>query len=311
MRVPARSLTWFRERRLGDISLGSLLLTCVMRTVAVTSNLSSFTASDTYLHTNCFAAAANMAPYTEGLHPFAAARTLSTLSILHKKHRKQGEALAGLPGGASPEEVERLQGLIQFYDQSLRIGCETLLATCAPASLPLNISLLYALLHDREVVDDLAADPVFSDFARPLLAIITHFTKVINVAQSKRALALAQSGSGGQGEVEEASARLDKATRGEQVEVGEGGEGGKGGIVPWAAADVAGALIEAAKKWEAGDDAEKAARNLADVKFQYEEDVNPELFFVPYIQSLIASYTPDLGGPTADLYVKPAKAATA
>ena len=90
-----------------------------------------------------------------------------------------------------------------------------------------------------------------------------------------------------------------------------GGGKAAAGIVPWAAADVAGALIEAAKKWEAGDDAEKAARNLADVKFQYEEDVNPELFFVPYIQSLIASYTPDLGGPTADLYVKPAKAATA
>ena len=323
MRVPARALTWFSERRLGDISLGSLLLACVMRTVAVTSNFSSFTPSDTYLHTNCFAAAANMAPYTEGLHPFAASRTLATLSILHRKHRKVGEALKALGGSQSDaEEEERLKNLLQFYDTSLRIGCETILATCAPASLPLNISLLYALLHDRSVVDELAGDSVFSEFAQPLLVIINHFSKVVAVAHSKRLLALVQSGSGGSGEVESATAALEAANRGVLQggwggSGGEEGEGGKSGeassapsganIIPWGEADVAGALVEGAKKWEFGEEAEKAAKSLAEVKFQYEEDVNPELFFVPYIQSIIASYTPDLGGPAVELYIKPVK----
>jgi len=313
VRVPARSLAWFTERRLGDISLGSLLLTCVMRTVAVTSNFSTFNPSDTYLHTNCFAAAANMAPYTESLHPFAASRTLSTLSILHKKHKKAAEALRAL--GQPPisptlaDEEERLKNLLQFYDTSLRIGCETILATCAPASLPLNVSLLYALLRDRAVVDELAADTVFSEFALPLSAIINHFSKVVTLAISKRRLALAQSGSGGSGEVEAATAALEAATRGVQGGVG-GGEtesANTGDIIPWVESDVAAALIDAAKKWESGEEAEKAAKNLAEVKFQYEEDVNPELFFVPYIQSVIASYTSDLGGPNVDLYLKPVK----
>ena len=38
-----------------------------------------------------------------------------------------------------------------------------------------------------------------------------------------------------------------------------------------------------------------------------EEDVNPELFFVPYIQTLASSYTPDLGGAVSELYITKAQ----
>ena len=42
-----------------------------------------------------------------------------------------------------------------------------------------------------------------------------------------------------------------------------------------------------------------------------EEDINPELFFVPYIQSLASSYTPDLGGAVSELYITKAQLAAA
>jgi hypothetical protein len=311
-------VTWFRERNLGDISLGSLLLTCVMRTVAVTSGLSVYSQSDSYLHTNCFAAAANMAPYSEGLHSYAAQRTLATLSLLHRKYKRHAALLAELgaphpppthagaavhapahaahaghhlPPNAS-EEADRLKGLLHHFEQCLRIGCETLLACCAPASLSRNVALLYALLHDRAVVDELSEDHVFADVARPLKDVVTHFAGAVALAQSARALALAQSGSGGAGEVAEAAA---------EVAAGGGGEGSGRRVIPWSERDVTKELVAAAKNWKGGEEATKAASSLAETKFEYEEDVNPELFFVPYVQGLIAAYTADLGA-TCNLY---------
>ncbi len=324
VKIPSSKLAWFRERRLGEISLGSLLLTLLMRTVAVTSGLTTSGASDSYVHTNCFAAAANMSPYTEGLHPYAAHRSLSTLSAMHKKHAKLAVKLRALPAPAdasSPsDEYARVSGLVDHYDQCIRICCETLLATCAPVSLPRNISLLYALLRDRAAFDALAADAAFSDAAKPIGDVITHFAEVVRRAEAARALALAKSGSGGADEV--------AATEKGDVSASTGK------VVPWQERDVIEELTVAAKMWAGGDDAAKANASLMETKFlcvcartalprgpqidrsrapphthtpharrlRYEEDQSPELFFVPYIQGLAAGYTPDLGGAAVNLY---------
>ncbi len=249
VKVPAHKLTWFRDRRLGEISLGSLLLTSLMRTVSVTSGLSMAGASDSYLHTNCFAAAANMAPYTENLHTFSAQRMLSTLSALHKKHVYLASRARDAPAGS--DDLARVNGLVEHYDQCLRIGCETLLAMCAPALLPRNVSLLYGLLRERSVIDSLAADGTFSDgTVRALSDVITHFDAVITKAEAARAIAIAKGGSGGAEEVAAAAAGAPIKT-----------------AVPWSESDVFNELTVAAKAWSAGADAEKAATSLMDMKF--------------------------------------------
>lgn len=51
------ALSWFRDRRLGDITLGSLLSLSLLRAVGATSSLATTGASDSYLHTNAFAGA--------------------------------------------------------------------------------------------------------------------------------------------------------------------------------------------------------------------------------------------------------------
>ena len=256
VKISSSKLSWFRERRLGEISLGSLLLTLLMRTVAVTSGLTTSGASDSYVHTNCFAAAANMSPYTEGLHPYAAHRSLSTLSAMHKKHTKLAAKLRTLPApvdASSPaEEYARVSGLVEHYDQCIRICCETLLATCAPVSLPRNISLLYALLRDRAAFDSLAADAAFSDAAKPIGDVISHFAEVVRRAEAARALALAKTGSGGADEVA-------------ATEKGEVAAAGK--VVPWQERDVIEELTAAAKTWVGGDDAAKANASLMETKF--------------------------------------------
>ena len=220
-----------------------------MRTVAVTSGLSMAGASDSYLHTNCFAAAANMAPYTENLHTFAAQRMLATLSALHKKHAFLASRARDV--STTSEEQARINGLVEHYDQCLRIGCETLLATCAPALLPRNVSLLYALLRERAIIDSLAADGTFADgTVRALSDVISHFDSVLSKAEAARAIAIAKGGSGGAAEVAAAAAGIPiKAA------------------VPWNENDVINELTVAAKAWTGGADAEKAATSLMDMKF--------------------------------------------
>ncbi|OXB59091.1 UNVERIFIED_CONTAM: hypothetical protein H355_005388, partial [Colinus virginianus] len=78
--VILKNITWYAERVLTEISLGSLLILVVIRTiqynmtrtrVRVTGN-----AWDKYLHTNCLAALANMSAQFRSLHQYAAQRII-------------------------------------------------------------------------------------------------------------------------------------------------------------------------------------------------------------------------------------------
>ena len=102
------------------------------------------------------------------MHAHAAAKVLQTLHSLHKKHRRLAVRLdehSQNPAGiaASLQNIERISGLIEHYEHCITIGCEALLAMCAPSLLPRNVDLLYALLHPtgRGLLDELARDAYF------------------------------------------------------------------------------------------------------------------------------------------------------
>ena len=104
---------------------------------------------------------------------------------------------------ASLTSLERISGLIEHYEHCITIGCEALLAMCAPSLLPRNVDLLYALLHPsgRAVLDALARDQYLEPAVKPLLAILAHFSEALRVEERARAVRHAKSGSAGAGEV--------------------------------------------------------------------------------------------------------------
>ncbi|XP_006526281.1 dymeclin isoform X2 [Mus musculus] len=70
--VILRNITWYSERVLTEISLGSLLILVVIRTIQYNMTRTR----DKYLHTNCLAALANMSAQFRSLHQYAAQRII-------------------------------------------------------------------------------------------------------------------------------------------------------------------------------------------------------------------------------------------
>ncbi|NP_001361361.1 dymeclin isoform 12 [Homo sapiens] len=71
--VILKNITWYSERVLTEISLGSLLILVVIRTIQYNMTRTR----DKYLHTNCLAALANMSAQFRSLHQYAAQRIIS------------------------------------------------------------------------------------------------------------------------------------------------------------------------------------------------------------------------------------------
>ncbi|XP_066195793.1 dymeclin isoform X2 [Sylvia atricapilla] len=71
--VILKNITWYAERVLTEISLGSLLILVVIRTIQYNMTRTR----DKYLHTNCLAALANMSAQFRSLHQYAAQRIIS------------------------------------------------------------------------------------------------------------------------------------------------------------------------------------------------------------------------------------------
>ena len=247
---------WYTGRPLGVISLGSLLVLLLTRVVTASPALppapsaaaagssggsSSAVGSDSYLHTNCFAALANMAPHIEGMHPVAASKLVGCLATLHKRYRKTRDRLSGLKASSSGNEVDeaevgRYAASLEHLDQCIRICSEVVLAATAPAVLSSNVHLLYALLATTGegpasdaaatgggsgVVAGLAADPAFSDCGAvtALYELTSHFGGVLRAAEEARLVEQMTPGSAGQAytrlfsapTAEEARQRLGKA----------------------------------------------------------------------------------------------------
>ena len=291
------SLTaWYTDRRLGEISLGSLMSLCLMRSVVATSALATAGANDSFLHTNAFAALSNLAPHTEKIHPYTAQKILLTLHSLHKKHRRlavkleeQSQNPASIP--ANLTNIERISGLVEHYEHCITVGCEAILAMCAPSLLPRNIDLLYAMIHERSLLDALGTDNYVEPAVRPLLAIVSHFSNVLHEEAKVRALKHLKSGSGGAAEAAVAEAEAKSI---ERTSSSNALPSIVNNLGLWEAADVARCLLAASKSWKEGGEAARARDTLSQTKFIYSEDKNPELFFVPHTYNLVYHFTPDL-----------------
>ncbi|XP_075388745.1 dymeclin isoform X2 [Tenrec ecaudatus] len=159
--VILKNITWYSERVLTEISLGSLLILVVIRTIQYNMTRTR----DKYLHTNCLAALANMSAQFRSLHQYAAQRIISLFSLLSKKHNKVLEqATQSLRGSLSSSDVP-----LPDYAQDLNVIEEVIrmmleiVNSCLTTSLHHNPNLVYALLYKRELFEQFRTHPSFQD----------------------------------------------------------------------------------------------------------------------------------------------------
>ncbi|XP_034060441.1 dymeclin isoform X2 [Gymnodraco acuticeps] len=179
--VELKNITWYTERTLTEISLGSLLILVVIRTIQFNMTRTR----DKYLHTNCLAALANMSAQFRCLHQYAAQRIISLFALLSKKHNKVLEqatqSLRGRQGDdtALPDYAQDLNVIEEVIRMMLEI-----INSCLSNSLHHNPNLVYALLYKRELFEQFRTHPSFQDIMQNLDTVIGFFSQRLELAGS-------------------------------------------------------------------------------------------------------------------------------
>ncbi|XP_022618544.1 dymeclin isoform X1 [Seriola dumerili] len=179
--VVLKNISWYTERSLTEISLGSLLILVVIRTIQFNMTRTR----DKYLHTNCLAALANMSAQFRCLHQYAAQRIISLFALLSKKHNKVLEqatqSLRGRQGDntALPDYAQDLNVIEEVIRMMLEI-----INSCLCNSLHHNPNLVYALLYKRELFEQFRMHPSFQDIMQNLDTVIGFFSQRLEQAGS-------------------------------------------------------------------------------------------------------------------------------
>ncbi|XP_030048788.1 dymeclin [Microcaecilia unicolor] len=178
--VILKNITWYSERALTEISLGSLLILVVIRTIQFNMTRTR----DKYLHTNCLAALANMSAQFRCLHQYAAQRIISLFALLSKKHNKVLEqSTQSLRGSLSSDDSP-----LPDYAQDLNVIEEVIrmmleiINSCLTNSLHHNPNLVYALLYKRDLFEQFRTHPSFQDIMQNIDLVISFFSSRLEQA---------------------------------------------------------------------------------------------------------------------------------
>ncbi|KAK7896546.1 hypothetical protein WMY93_021871 [Mugilogobius chulae] len=179
--VVLKNVSWYTERSLTEISLGSLLILVVIRTIQFNMTRTR----DKYLHTNCLAALANMSAQFRCLHQYASQRIISLFALLSKKHNKvleqatQSLRVRQGDNTALPDYAQDLNVIEEVIRMMLEI-----INSCLCNSLHHNPNLVYALLYKREMFEQFRTHPSFQDIMQNLDTVIGFFSQRLEQAGS-------------------------------------------------------------------------------------------------------------------------------
>ncbi|XP_039399312.1 dymeclin isoform X2 [Mauremys reevesii] len=178
--VVLKNITWYSERVLTEISLGSLLILVVIRTIQYNMTRTR----DKYLHTNCLAALANMSAQFRSLHQYAAQRIISLFSLLSKKHNKVLEQATQTLRGSLSSDDSPLPDYAQdlnVIEEVIRMMLE-IINSCLTNSLHHNPNLVYALLYKRDLFEQFRTHPSFQDIMQNIDLVISFFSSRLEQA---------------------------------------------------------------------------------------------------------------------------------
>ncbi|KAL6845239.1 hypothetical protein ACP4OV_024734 [Aristida adscensionis] len=178
------SVPWYLERLMHQTSLGSLMVVILIRTIKY--NLSKL--RDVYLHTNCLAILANMAPHMHRLSAYASQRLVSLFDMLSRKYAKLAElkndkALKVISDQIEADSIsDDTSTELHIYTDFLRIVLEIINAILTYA-LPRNPEVVYAILHRQEVFQPFKNHPRFNELLENIYTVLDFFNSRIDMQQ--------------------------------------------------------------------------------------------------------------------------------
>jgi len=163
--LPVSDVSWYKDKNLTGISLGSLLVLIVLRTIQF--NMAKL--RDKYLHTNCLASLANMSSNFKYLHSYAAQKLMTLFQQLTKKHSRYSERIKeGQVSGQ--DELTDLAVLEEIIRMMLEI-----LNSCLCTTLHENSNIIFTLLRSKELFQDFRSNPKFQDIIQNIDTVLNYF----------------------------------------------------------------------------------------------------------------------------------------
>jgi hypothetical protein len=282
-RVSIPSVPFYKEKIINKTTLGSLLVLLLLRTAH--HNLA--TMKDVYLHTNTLAALANLAPYVSGLSSHASQRIVSLFAMLAKKYNglvsQQQSSLQQnyqeVEEGQEQDDQEKRESKeleIQLYADFLRIVLEIINSILSNA-LQQNPELVYMLLQQAEVFEPWANHPRYAELMTNVTTVISFFNKKLQdpvvadqIGHGTSVMTTNNNGALPQTNNKDTPTTNSKHNPQQQV------------VIMRSAEKVLEAIKLATRGWRT-----EKLRPIPELRFNYEEETNPEEFFVPYVWSLI------------------------
>ncbi|KAL5222506.1 hypothetical protein ABZP36_027219 [Zizania latifolia] len=178
------NVPWYHERLMHQTSLGSLMVVILIRTIKY--NLSKL--RDVYLHTNCLAILANMAPHVHRLSAYASQRLVSLFDMLSCKYTKLAELKNDKALKVVSDQIEAdnisddMSTELHIYTDFLRIVLEIINAILTYA-LPRNPEVVYAVLHRQEVFQPFKNHPRFNELLENIYTVLDFFNSRMDMQQ--------------------------------------------------------------------------------------------------------------------------------
>uniref|UniRef100_A0A7S3QAK0 Dymeclin n=2 Tax=Chaetoceros debilis TaxID=122233 RepID=A0A7S3QAK0_9STRA len=260
-------VVWFKERQLKNISLGSLLVLSLLR--CITFNLNRM--QDPFLLSNCCAVLLNLSPNIANLHSYASMRLVSVLLATMKRYTvlvmKNGGRVAG------EEDVTSLLGM---YSEACRILLQVVKHAVRRKIVDRNLHLVYALVYHRRDLNTIVkakSTPFRPVDTEKIRTVIAKADELIQGASARRADESMKVLEQNVHVLKGTHASSSRGTRSRLNSESSHSEGGSGASVASLDSTIS----------------DSTMNGMEDFKFTYEEEGDPETFFVPYIWDVIVS----------------------
>jgi hypothetical protein len=139
-RVMVPSVVWYKERHLKDISLGSVLLLSLLR--SLTFNMNRL--HDAFLLSNCCAVLMNLAPAVVELHEYAALRLAAVTLSSMKRYTSLKKQFPNVV-----EDEEDLSTPLAMHGEVSRTLLHVIKNALSPKNMEDNLHLVYALVYHQ------------------------------------------------------------------------------------------------------------------------------------------------------------------
>ena len=134
------TVLWYKERKLKDISLGSLMVLSLLR--CITFNLNRL--QDPFLLSNCCAVLLNLSPHVADLNSYTAMRLASVLIATMKRY-----TILVMKNGGKPAADGDVTSTLGMYAEACRILLQVVKHTVRRKVVDKNLHLVYALVYNQ------------------------------------------------------------------------------------------------------------------------------------------------------------------